>query len=99
MGMFDSLYDAEGHEWQTKAYSRVLDQIEIGEAMSELADAPDLADYQVEVLGSDADDNFVESFATVRGGVLTEVPAERDPALPLAGYSSGIEYPEESSDD
>lgn len=81
MGMFDSLYDANGEEWQTKAYACLLDQYEIGDKI----DASD-ATYQVEVLG-EVEGEWVDSFATVENGILTAVPANRNPAMRLHNYS------------
>lgn len=89
MGMFDSLYDAEGREWQTKAYARILDQVEIGEVMPDPEDAPAFDSYQVEVLGG-VYGEYVWSLATIRDHMLVAVPDERIEDLPLVGYSSGF---------
>lgn len=82
MGMFDSLYDANGNEWQTKAFSCNLVDYRIGDRLS------DAGDYQVEVLGGPRPGS-VDSFATVRAGVLAEVPADRDHSLLLLDYYGG----------
>jgi len=86
MGMFDSLYADRGRtdyadEWQTKAYWCELDSYFIGDEMPPVLPY-DLDDYQVEVSG--------DRFATVRDGKLVEVPALRDPALPLLNYSGHL---------
>ena len=80
MGMFDSLYDKHGNQWQTKAFDCLLANYDIGDSIPG-DDLP--ASYQVEVLGD------TESYATVRDGVLVAVPAERDPSLPLVDYYGG----------
>lgn len=85
MGMFDSLIDAHGHEWQTKAFARCLDRYRIGDEIP--ADGP--AAYQVEILGGGSPDD-IDSLATIRDGVLEAVPAERDPRLPLLDYSGRV---------
>lgn len=85
MGMFDSFYDAQSNEWQTKAFERNLEVWGIGDTIP--GDGAET--YQVEVIG-DHGGEFPWSLATIRGGVLTEVPAERDPRLPLVGYSGGV---------
>jgi hypothetical protein len=82
MGMFDSLYDKDGNEWQTKAFARNLARYEIGDAIS----SPPIP-YQVEVLGDMGDDDqFIDSYATIRDRRLAEVPADRDNSLPLLGF-------------
>ena len=92
MGMFDRLYDKSDREWQTKAFNCTLQAYGLGQAID---GAPSAADdwgvndvYQVEVLaGNDhISPEYVESYATIRGGVLTEIPAERNVALPLLNY-------------
>ena len=85
MGMFDTLLDANGHDWQTKAFDCSLETWRIGDVMPP-DDHP--ATYQVRVLG-DPDGSFVESFATVERGVLVAVPASRNPLLPLIDYHGG----------
>lgn len=80
MGMFDSLYDTEGNEWQTKAFSCNLDRYEAGDKMPASVD-----DFQVEVFGGPKRIS-VDSHATVRDGILTKVPDERDESLPLMDY-------------
>lgn len=83
MGMFDSLYDAQGHEWQTKAYDCILARYDIGDEVPPSHGS--LTDYQVRVLGGPGE-GFQDSFATVRDGRLSELPADRDYSLPLLGY-------------
>lgn len=82
MGMFDSFYDANGDEWQTKAYGNALVNYDIGD---EIPEGPPFT-YQVRVLG-DPEDGY--GLATIRDGRLAEVPAERDLALPLLDYHGG----------
>ncbi len=85
MGMFDSLYDSEGREWQTKAFNRALATFDIGSIITGLqAD-----NCQVEVLAH-IDGNFVRSYATIINGRLSEVPAKRDESLPLFSYSGSL---------
>lgn len=81
MGMFDSLYDPHGNEWQTKAYHRLLDRYTIGDQMPARDDGSKA--YQVKVLGD------VESFATIRDDHLEQVPVDRDLTLPLVDYYGG----------
>lgn len=85
MGFFDSLYDANGDEWQTKAYGRGMRRFEIGD---KLPAAP--LDHQVEVLGGPRGprwDQSRDSFATVRNCHLDALPVERDESLPLLDYT------------
>lgn len=90
MGMFDSFYDADGVEWQTKAFDCLLSRWEIGDAVPT---AP--IDHQVKVLGGPESDPFQNSFATLRGGRLACVPDVRDSSLPLLDYAGGwIEVPD-----
>ncbi|HEU5223119.1 MAG TPA: hypothetical protein VFU07_05485 [Candidatus Lumbricidophila sp.] len=80
MGMYDTIIDANGRQWQTKAFTRLLRRFTIGDQ------TPLPGDCQVYVVASDDDvthPNFDDAFATIRAGVLTEVPADRDLALPL----------------
>ena len=100
MGMFDSLYDTQGNEWQTKAYGCTLEEWGVGDAMphesgrggphSPTDDLPDA--YQVRVLGGPGD-SLIDSYATVRGHVLTAVPAGRDQSMPLVDYCGGPAMP------
>ncbi|OAN35094.1 hypothetical protein A4X17_11470 [Plantibacter sp. H53] len=82
--MFDSLYGADEAEWQTKALGRQLGTYDIGSAIP----GPPV-DYQLEVLGGRVDDiaDSYYSYATVRDGLLVEVPVDRDPNLALLSYS------------
>ena len=82
MGMFDSLYDEDDTEWQTKAFERVLAQYNIGDVID--SDFP--VTYQVEVIGGKGE-GFTRSNATIFCGVLAEVDVPRDPLLPLIDYS------------
>lgn len=88
MGMFDSMTDAEGVEWQTKAFDCDLDRWTIGDRIETGEDYP--ASYQVEVIGGVP----WNALATIRDKVLVAVPAERDRSLPLVGYHGDIQEPE-----
>lgn len=87
MGMFDSLFDAEGNEWQTKAFGCILDRFQIGDHVH------GVVDFQVEVCGGD-DPPFEDSLATIRAGRLEAVPADRDETLPLMNYHGYIWWPD-----
>lgn len=78
MGMFDSLYDEHGNEWQTKAYDCLLGNYSYGDDLPHLGEG--VADYQVEVRGS-----LGSALATVSGNILRALPAPRDTRLPLVG--------------
>lgn len=86
MGMFDRLYDNQWREWQTKSLYNTLDTLHIDDTI-EIAEG---ATCQIEVTGSIDDvsggENYLDAYATIRDGVLTEVPAERDEALPLRDF-------------
>lgn len=84
MGMFDRMYDADGNEWQTKAFGRALDEWHIGDTIP-----TEVADFQVECM-AEIDGKFVDSLATVLDCELVELPAERQPALALISYGGGI---------
>lgn len=82
--MFDSLFDAAGNEWQTKALRNLLDRYQVGDPVKLL-----LKDFQVEVHGGPRvgpRGRSVDRYATVRGGILTQVPDYRRPELALVGY-------------
>lgn len=81
MGMFDSIYDRAGAEWQTKAYACLLDRYRIGDSIGIIA-----SDYQLAVLGGRDGGTARDSFATIRDGRLADVPVERDNTLPLMDY-------------
>ena len=89
MGMFDSLYDDAGTEWQTKAFACLLDTYRVGDAIPCPDDAPSLDTFQVQVLGGGRG-AFIDSFATVRDGILAAVPDDRDVTLPLIDYAGGL---------
>lgn len=84
MGMFDRMYDADGNEWQTKAFGRTLDEWSVGDNIP-----TEVPDFQVECM-AEIDGEFVHSFATVLDCKLAELPAERQPALTLISYGGGI---------
>lgn len=82
MGMFDSVYDAAGNEWQTKAFDRLLREYRVGDDVP----GPPI-DFQFEVYGGPLGAaRPADSYGTVRAGVLVEVPAERDRSLLLVDY-------------
>ena len=83
--MFDSMIAADGTDWQTKAFCCMLEEWNIGDKV------PGVGSFQVEVLGGEGP--FVRSCATVRDGILTAVPDDRDGALPLVGYGGGLVEP------
>lgn len=90
MGMFDSLIDKAGYEWQTKAYDCELVRYHIGDKvppLSETSFPPD--EYQVEVLGGPGSGDH-EAYATVRNRILVEVPSVRNLNLTAADYSGYI---------
>lgn len=93
--MFDSLYDEHGREWQTKAFDNNLDVYHTGDhipPLRHLGRTVDVTDFQVMILGerraadAPSTSEFVYSLATVRDGVLVEVDARRDEALPRLDY-------------
>lgn len=93
MGMFDSMYDAQNHEWQTKAFGCVLDRFREGDPVPHPNGVawPSPPAYQVKVYGGP---RFTEpargdAFATIADGVLTAIPAERHEHLPLVDYHGG----------
>lgn len=85
MGMFDSFYDANGVEWQTKAYGRSLDRWDLGD----IVPGPPV-DYQSEVIGG-PNHACRWKYATIRAGVLASAGDERDERLPLQLYAGGWE--------
>ena len=89
LGMFDRLIDAQGREWQTKAFGRNLDVFTVGEPIEFVARPPiipTVSIHQVEVLGGD-EPPYRYSFATIRDGVLESVDVPRDEHLPLLHYT------------
>jgi hypothetical protein len=87
MGMFDSFYDAEGLEWQSKALACLLNRYDIGDDVP----GPPI-DYQMELIGGYDEarpDRCYWVFATIRDGRLADLPCDRDTALPVLAYSSG----------
>lgn len=85
MGMFDSLYDEHGTEWQTKAFDRNLDVYHIGDTI--VADSR--VSFQVEVCGGRRE-TFRDTLATIHDGVLASIDDERDPALLLLNYDGHV---------
>ena len=86
MGMFDSLYDDDNNEWQTKAFDCVLDRFRVADPMPDVCES----DYQVEVLGDrkrgSSEREFIESYATIRSGILMSINDPRDESLILRDY-------------
>jgi hypothetical protein len=85
MGMFDSFYDANGDEWQTKAFACLLERWEIGDAV-----VGQSIDFQVKVFGGPRLERSEDALATIRGGRLVAVPDERDESLALMDYHGGF---------
>lgn len=81
MGMYDSFYDAEGNEWQTKAFDCELESYGMGDELPYLGTDT----YQVEVLGGYRQP-FIDSYATIRDRRLASTNGERDETLPLIDY-------------
>ena len=95
--MFDSMYDAHGAEWQTKAFARELSRFQIGDEAPHPDGVawPTPAAYQVRVFGG-GHDHPRDSYATIRDGRVAAVPAIRNEALPLVDYHGGwLVAPEE----
>ncbi|MGQ3384508.1 hypothetical protein [Glutamicibacter sp. TV12E] len=97
MGMFDSLYDSDEREWQTKAYENQLAAYRQGDVLPELEHHPDITDYQVEILsGKDVVENgelkhmYLDSFATVIGNKLISIHDPRNRNLPRISYSGDL---------
>lgn len=91
MGMLDSIYDANGDEWQTKAFGCSLRCWKVGGPLDEAEGGS----FQVEVLGGPfapigEESRIVDGLATVRAGVIEAVPADRDYSLPLMNYSGHV---------
>lgn len=85
MGMYDSLYDKAGIEWQTKAFDRVLAKYRIGDRVS-----VKFVNFQVEIIGSEGHRRFADSYATIRDGILLSVNDARIESLPLLHYFGGL---------
>ena len=81
MGLFDSLHDGSGREFQTKALDCILHNYFLGERIC----VPNLPDFQIQILGVGSG---CESFATIRGQKLVGVNVPRDPNLPLLDYDA-----------
>lgn len=80
--MFDSMYDADGNEWQTKAYGCDLASFRVGDALP----SPEAASYQVEILGGPHDSDPIDSYATILHGVLVSINNPRNSSLPMLDY-------------
>jgi len=100
MGMFDSFYDSDSNEWQTKAYENQLAAYRQDDVLPELECHPDITDYQVEILrGSDVLENgerkhvYLDSFATVIGNKLITIHDPRNRNLPRISYSGHLYGP------
>jgi len=97
MGMFDSFYDSDDREWQTKAYSNMMSAYRVGDTLPELEDHPDVTEYQVEILCGIAYPvrKHIDSFATVIGNKLTSIHDSRNLNLPRISYY-GYKYDPEA---
>jgi hypothetical protein len=83
MGMFDSMYDRLGTEWQTKAFHCELDRYRVGDELPFIGTDT----YQVEIFGGpNKPSEYIEALATVRGNKLASIRDERDETLPLLDY-------------
>lgn len=92
MGMFDSMYDDQNNEWQTKAYDCALDRFREADPMPHPKGIawPAPSAYQVRVFsGSPFHEAQKDAYATIRNVVLESVPDERDESLPLIDYHGG----------
>ena len=78
--MFDSFYDEEGNEWQTKAFDCRMKQYRCGDLLPSV-----IGDYQVEVFGGPAGEKE-DGLAYINADVLTAIPVEGDTSLPLLDY-------------
>jgi hypothetical protein len=78
MGMFDSLYDANGNEFQTKAFECLLTEYHIGDDVDAM-----LFTYQVEIFGGP---NNEDSYATVVDGTIIAIDVPRDETFTLINY-------------
>ena len=90
--MFDSLYDAQEREWQTKAFDCNLDVYRVGDTIP----ADCAATYQVEIgctEGSWPNYDFIDSYATIRDNVLSSIHDSRDESLPLLDYGGHLTLP------
>lgn len=83
MGMFDSLYDKDRTEWQTKAFGCVLASYQLGDALP----GPPI-DYQLDICGG-PHGAYEDSHATIRGGILEALDVPRDHSLPFMDYHGG----------
>lgn len=93
MGMFDSMYDPSGAEWQTKAFHCELDRYKVGDELPFIGTET----YQVEVFGGpDKPSEYIESYATIQDGKLASIHDERDAKLPLLDYHGGWTVKEEA---
>lgn len=92
MGMFDSMYDDQNNEWQTKAFGRQLDRFHVGDAVPHPSGIawPAPPAYQISVFGgAPVHEAQKDGYATIRKGDLAAVPDERDDSLPLIDYHGG----------
>ena len=83
MGMYDRMYTANGEEFQTKAFSNVLNSYRIGDRIS--GGAP--FTYQVQIYGSCNGEDSRYSYSTIRDGVLSSIDDQRDESLPSLDYN------------
>lgn len=86
MGMFDSMYDSAGAEWQTKAYDCNLDRYKVGDKLPYMGTDT----YQVEVMGAAYwVPPYIDSYATIKNSRLASIHDDRDETLPLLDYHGG----------
>lgn len=92
MGMFDRFIHQDGTEWQTKAFDNDLADYQAGDPVPELECHRDLRDYQVEIYRyCYLRLQLIDSFATVRGGLVTLIDVPRDKTLPRVSCD-GYQY-------
>lgn len=83
MGMFDSMWDADGKEWQTKAFHCDLAGYRVGDELPFIGTDT----YQVEIFGGGVSNvQDIDSYATIRDNRLAAIRDERDDTLPLLDY-------------
>jgi hypothetical protein len=89
MGLFDSFYDADDAEWQTKALGSTLETFRIGDRVTAAE-----VDFQIEVINGSlipkAPAYTNHAFATIRDGLFEAITTERDHSMYLLGYQGPI---------
>lgn len=86
MGMFDSIYDGDGREWQTKALDCTLKRYAPGDAIP----GP-LFDYQMKVISGwlEGGKGLDYGYALIHNGNLMDVLHEPDEFLQTLDYPGG----------